>query len=191
MVRQTGQIIRRGSHTWLVRIYVGRDPDTRRRKYVGKFIDGGLRSAQAHLNCMLAERDLCRNTRSSRQTVGQYLDHWLDIFARPRLRAKNFRDYSSLLARYVRPNLGSRSFGELSPPEIQKLYCELLNRKLSPRTIFLYTCGSLFGLETGGPLETPPNEPGRGCPSASAITPAFHRVRCQPGEAVHRGDIRT
>ena len=72
---QVGQIIRRGSNTCLVRIDVGRDPETRRRKYVGKFIHGGLRSAQAHLNRMLAERDFGRNIRSSRQTVGQHLDH--------------------------------------------------------------------------------------------------------------------
>jgi integrase len=135
MVRKTGQIIRRGSSTWLVRIYVGRDPETRRRKYIGKFIHSGLRSAQAHLNRMLAERDLGRNIRSSRQTVGQYLDHWLDICARPRLRAKSLRDYSTLLARYVRPRLGARPLGELSPAEIQTLYSELLNRKLSARTI--------------------------------------------------------
>jgi hypothetical protein len=45
MARKTGQIIRRGSSTWLVCIYVGRDPDTRRRKYIGKFIHGGLRIA--------------------------------------------------------------------------------------------------------------------------------------------------
>jgi hypothetical protein len=68
---KTGQIIRRGSNAWLVGIHVGRDPETRRRKYLGKFIRGGLRSAQAHLNRMLAERDLGRNPRPSRQTFGQ------------------------------------------------------------------------------------------------------------------------
>jgi integrase len=143
MARKTGQIIRRGSSTWLVRIYVGRDPETRRRKYIGKFIHGGLRTAQAHLNCMLAERDLGRNIRSSRQTLGQYLDHWLTICARPRLRAKSFRDYSSLIARYVRPRLGARLLGELSGAEIQALYSELLNRNLSARTI-RYTHAVLF-----------------------------------------------
>ena len=56
MVRKIGQIIRRGPKTWLVRIYVGRDRETRRRKYVGKVIHGGLRSAQVHLNRMLSER---------------------------------------------------------------------------------------------------------------------------------------
>jgi hypothetical protein len=60
MARKIGQIIRRGSSTWLVRIYVGRNPETQMRRYIGKFIHGGLRAAQAHLNRMLAERDLWR-----------------------------------------------------------------------------------------------------------------------------------
>jgi hypothetical protein len=41
MARKTGQIIRRGPTTWLVRIYVGRDSETRRRIYLGKSIQGG------------------------------------------------------------------------------------------------------------------------------------------------------
>jgi integrase len=135
MARKTGQIIRRGESTWLVRIYTGRDPATGKRTYVGKALHGGLRAAQAHLNKMLAERDLGRNIRSSRQTLGQYLDHWLDICARPRLRAKSFRDYSILLARYIRPRLGSRPLGDISSAEIQTLYSELLKRELSARTI--------------------------------------------------------
>jgi integrase len=143
MTRKASQIIRRGSSTWLVRIYVVRDPETRRRKYIGRFIHGGLRAALAHLNRMLAERDLSRNIRSSRQTVDQYLDHWLDICASPRLRAKSFHDYSTLLARYVRPRLRERPLGELSPAEIQELYSEWLNRKLSARTI-CYTYAVFF-----------------------------------------------
>jgi len=143
MACKTGKIVRRGPTTWLVRIYVGRDSETRRRRYVGKFIHGGLRSAQAHLNRMLAGRDLGRNIRSSRQTLSMYLDHWLNICARPRLRVKSFRDYSTLLARYVRPRLGSILLGELSSGEIQALYGELLKRKLSGRTI-CYTHSVLF-----------------------------------------------
>jgi hypothetical protein len=82
MARKTGQIIRRGPSTWLVRIYVSRDSETRRRTYIGKTIQGGLRAAQAHLNRMLGDRDLGRNIRSSKQNLNQYLDHWLDICAR-------------------------------------------------------------------------------------------------------------
>jgi len=86
MARKISQIVRRGPSSWLVRIYVGHDSETGRRKYIGKLIHGGLRSAQAHLNRMLAERDLGRNIRWSRQSLGMFLDHWLDICVRPRLR---------------------------------------------------------------------------------------------------------
>jgi integrase len=48
-----------------------------------------------------------------------------------------------LLARYVRPRLGSRPLGELSAAEIQPLYSELLKRELSARTI-RYTHAVLF-----------------------------------------------
>lgn len=40
MARNSGQIIRRGFCTWLVRVHAGRDPETRRCKYIGKCIHG-------------------------------------------------------------------------------------------------------------------------------------------------------
>ena len=46
MARKTGQIIRRRPSEWLVRISVGRDPETRKRNYIGKSVQGGL----THLN---------------------------------------------------------------------------------------------------------------------------------------------
>ncbi|MGO8816302.1 MAG: integrase, partial [Terriglobia bacterium] len=82
MARKTGQIIGRAPRTWVVRVYVGRDAETRKRKYLNKTIHGGLRDAQAHLNRMLGERDLGRNLDSSKQTLNQYLDRWLEICAK-------------------------------------------------------------------------------------------------------------
>jgi hypothetical protein len=62
MARKVGQIFGRGPCTWLVRVYNGHDPETKKRKYLNKTIRGGLRDAQAHPNKMLGERDLGRNT---------------------------------------------------------------------------------------------------------------------------------
>jgi hypothetical protein len=50
MARKVGQIIRRGARTWLVRVYNGRDAETKKRKYLNQTIHGGLHEAQAHLN---------------------------------------------------------------------------------------------------------------------------------------------
>ena len=52
-----------------------------------------------HLYRMLAERDLGRNIHSSRQTVGQYLDHWLSIMPGTKIgfgRVTAFRESAGL-----------------------------------------------------------------------------------------------
>ena len=135
MARKVGQIVRRGARTWLVRVYNGRDPETTKRKYLNQTVYGGLRDAQAHLNKMLGERDRGRNLDSSKQTLNEFLDRWLELCAKPRLRAKSFRDYEGLLRRYVRPVLGANALATVSALDIQALYRELLDRHLSARSI--------------------------------------------------------
>jgi integrase len=135
MARKVGQIIRRGPRTWLVRVYNGRNSETKKRRYLSRTIHGGLRDSQAHLNKMLSERDRGRNLDSSKQTLNQYLDRWLQLCARPRLRAKSLKDYEGLLRRYVRPRLGSKPLTAISALEIQTLYQDLLDRSLSARSI--------------------------------------------------------
>jgi integrase len=135
MARKVGQIIGRAPRTWLVRVYVGRDAESKKRKYLNKTIHGGLRDAQTHLNRMLNERDLGRNLDSSKQTLNLYLDRWLEVCAKPRLRAKSFQDYEGLLRRYVRPQLGMKPLASVQAFDIQSLYRELLDRGLSARSI--------------------------------------------------------
>ena len=50
MARKLGQIIGRGASTWLVRVYLGRDPQTGTRKYHNQTIHGSFREAQRFLN---------------------------------------------------------------------------------------------------------------------------------------------
>ena len=81
------------------------------------------------------ERDFGRNLDSSRQTLNQYLDRWLEVCAKPRLRAKSFQDYEGLLRRYVRPRLGGKTLATVTGFDIQILYRELLSGGLSARSI--------------------------------------------------------
>ena len=69
MARKVGQIVRRGSCTWLVRMYTGCHLETKKRTYLNQNIHGGLRDAQAHLNKMLGERDRGQKLDSSKQTL--------------------------------------------------------------------------------------------------------------------------
>ena len=135
MARKVGQIIRRGTRTWLVRVYSGRDPETKMRTYLNQTVYGGLRDAQTQLNKMLSERDRGRKLDSSKQTLDRFLDSWLELCAKPRLRAKSLKDYEGLLRRYVRPRLGQQALASISALDIQTLYRDLQLRSLSARSI--------------------------------------------------------
>jgi integrase len=84
---------------------------------------------------MVGERGCGRKLDSSKQTLNQYLDRWLELCAKPRLRVKSLKDYEGLLRRYVRPHLGSKAMASISALDIQTLYRDLLVRSLSARSI--------------------------------------------------------
>jgi hypothetical protein len=151
MARRVGQIVRRGPRTWLVRVYNGRNCETKKRRYLNQTIHGGLRAAQAHLIKMLNERARGRNLDSSKQTLNHYVDSWLKLCATPRLRAKSLKDYEGLLRRHVRPQLGSKALTAISALDIQMLYQDMLTRGLSFDP--LHPCSLALGPEASDSLE--------------------------------------
>jgi len=65
MARKAGQLISRGPRTWLVRVSLGRDPETGTRKYHNRTVHGSFRQAQTYLNAKLQERDIGRLPRAA------------------------------------------------------------------------------------------------------------------------------
>lgn len=118
MARKTGQIVGRGRHRWLVRVFLGRDHKTRKRRYHSRMVHGPVRHAQAFLNKVLRDRDLGRQIEAE-ITLNEYLDRWLETAAKPRLREKSYRSYESLLRRYIRPSLGPRNLAAICPLDVQ------------------------------------------------------------------------
>jgi len=135
LARKTGQIVGRGRHRWLVRVFLGRDRETRKRQYHSRTVRGSVRHAQTYLNKVLREHDLGRQLQGVDITLNEYLDRWLETAAKPRLREKSYRSYESLMRRYVRPPLGPRNLAAICPLDVQTVYQQLVERGLSPRTI--------------------------------------------------------
>jgi hypothetical protein len=77
MARKARQITSRGQSTWLVRLYLGRDPQTGTRKYHSQTIHGPVREAHRCLNLKLQQRDNARVPRAAVLSVNQLLDQWL------------------------------------------------------------------------------------------------------------------
>ena len=55
LTRRQGQIIPRGDQRWLVRVYLGLNHETRRRRYLNRTVRGSFRSTQHYLNAKIAE----------------------------------------------------------------------------------------------------------------------------------------
>jgi hypothetical protein len=69
---------------------VSRGSEAKERIDLSQTIHDRLRDAQADFNKMLGERDRGRKLDSSKQTLNRYLDRWLELCAKPRLRATFF-----------------------------------------------------------------------------------------------------
>ena len=98
MARKVGQIIARGDRRWLIRVYLGRNQETNKRKYHNRTIHGPMREAQAYLTRRLRERDLCRDLEGAKITLNEYLDRWLETAVKPRVREKTCQDYEACSA---------------------------------------------------------------------------------------------
>jgi integrase len=119
----------------LVRVYVGLNHETRRRRYVNRTVRGSFHSAQQYLNAKITECEESRELDGVHLTLDQYLDRWLELAARPKLRTKSLADYQSLLCRHIRPALGECELSRVAPLDFQSAFHEMHEKKLSPRTV--------------------------------------------------------
>ena len=131
---KAGQINPRGEDTWIVRIFMGRDGNGK-RKYLNKTIKGKKKDAQDYLSNTQAAISTGTFVEPSPLTVKEYLSKWLQTAARPRVAERTFDSYSELISRYVTDDLGSHKLSDLRPLHIQKLYADMQERGLSARTV--------------------------------------------------------
>ncbi|HEV2802430.1 MAG TPA: tyrosine-type recombinase/integrase [Pyrinomonadaceae bacterium] len=129
-----GQIIKRGDRTWLVRIFLGRDAKGK-QLFHRKTIHGTKKDAETYRNKVVRDRDMGTFIEPAAMAVKDYLDKWLKTAARPRLRERTYDDYSELLKRYVRADLGEKRLCDVRPLDIQNLYADMTGRGLSARTV--------------------------------------------------------
>jgi integrase len=128
-----GLIQKRGTESWRVRAYLGRDADGAKR-YVSKTVRGPRRDAEQVLSRLLVEVDEGRHAAAAPMTFGELLDRWL---ANKKLvvEATTWTNYDWVARTYLRPALADRKVASMRPMEIDRLYAALSDRGLSPRTV--------------------------------------------------------
>jgi integrase len=69
------------------------------------------------------------------QTVGEYLERWLETSAKGSVRESTYESYRKQVRCYVVPAIGRVKLKGLSSMQIQGMYRAMLDRGLSPRTV--------------------------------------------------------
>lgn len=73
--------------------------------------------------------------KSSKQTVREYLEYWLEEVHKPTLRISSYVKYRKLLNTYIFPVLGHIPLQKLAAQQVQALYAKKLKEKLAPKTV--------------------------------------------------------
>ena len=123
----------KGKVRWLVRVFLGRDSDTGKQKFTSKTFDT-KRGAESWARSKETQIDEGTFIEPTKMTLDGFLDDWLEV-VRQRVRHTTFNDYEGLLRNHVRPVLGRKLLQKITPLMVQKVYTEMLEKNLSPRTV--------------------------------------------------------
>jgi integrase len=131
--RSRGQIIPKGKDRWLVRIFLGRGADGKRR-YANQVVEGNKTKAQKYLIGKLREQDLGIFVEGSGQLVREHMEEWLSI-VRNRVTPQTWESYSKLANKHLLPHLGEKKLTDVKMHHVQEVVDSLSAANLSPRTV--------------------------------------------------------
>ena len=130
--REEGSIYRRRDGRWTGAVTLG----YRNQRRVRKQLYGMTRKeVQGKVTKVLLDHQQGLPVVTERQTVGQFLKHWLEHSAKPSLRPSSYASYSRLIDRHLVPALGRIPLQKLAPQHVQAFLNEKLASHLSPRTV--------------------------------------------------------
>lgn len=137
---------KRDNGRWTMRVFIGRDPDTGKRKFVTRTYDR-KKDAEAEARRLERMRDVGTLTQPSKEPLGKYLKRWLDEEKQGKVRARTLHEYRGMVRRYIEeppegaPPIGAIPLHRLTPAAFSGLYTFLWkDHGLAPRTLqYLHT----------------------------------------------------
>ncbi|MDD5127587.1 MAG: site-specific integrase [Dehalococcoidales bacterium] len=132
----TGRLIKRkGSSTWTAVLQHPLDSNGRRKQQWINLKTSSIRKAKDRLSELVHQMETGTLPKPSKTTVGQFLDRWLNEYARPNLAPRTTEGYEHMIRKYIVPNLGTIYLTALKPEHLLKYYSDLRATGLSGRTV--------------------------------------------------------
>lgn len=127
-----GTICRRNDGLWTAAITVGRDEKTGKliRKYVYGKTKGEVQEKKAAL---LETHKGLSYIDANKITVAQWLEKWLNVYARTRVRQNTLEGYQFIVTNHVTPAVGTLKLSKLQATQIQAMINNIRDNGGSPR----------------------------------------------------------
>ena len=120
-----GHIRARGRGTWALIVELGHDAQGKRRQKWHTF-HGNKKQAEAELARLLHELNTGLYAEPDRMLVRDYLERWLEDYARPSVAPKTYERYAEIVRLHLVPALGHIPLQSLKPLHIQAMEAEML-----------------------------------------------------------------
>jgi integrase len=120
-----GTIKQRSKGTWTIWWDEPRGPDGKRRQR-NKTIKGRRKDAEAKLREILATLDTGSYVVPSKQSVGDFLNRWLQDYAAYNVRPRTYEGYKAIIDHHLSPAIGHIALTSLTPAHIQSYYSKAL-----------------------------------------------------------------
>ena len=126
-----GSIQQRSKGSWFLR-YDGLADATGRRKQVGETVRGTKAEAERVLRERLAAIENGAYVPKDKETVGQFLERWLDTYTATHTTLRTQEGYRGNIRRYINPAIGSVALQSLTGRHVQGMHAAMLGRGLTP-----------------------------------------------------------
>ena len=119
-----GYIVQRSKGSFTLKVYIGRDPATGKKRYRTETIKGTKREAQRRMAEIIAEVSHGDLTIPSKMTIREYLSEWLEGYAKVNVNPRTYERYVGICQQHLIPALGAIPVKDLQPLHIQSYYAK-------------------------------------------------------------------
>jgi len=121
-----GHLVKRGSDSWSIVLYTGRDPQTGKKQYKWHSVKGTKKQAEKELALLINRLDTGNYVKPNKITVGLFLEQWLRDYAATNTAPRTFERYAEIVRMHLIPNLGHITLTQFKPEHLQSYYAQAL-----------------------------------------------------------------
>jgi integrase len=127
--------IRKRRNSYAIFISLGKDPLTGKYRYHWETVRGTKKEAEKRRTELLHQLDTGTFIKPSKTTFAEYLEKWLQDYAKPNISPRGYERYAGIINKYLIPEIGNIPLTQLRPEHIQGHYTNMRNKALKPETI--------------------------------------------------------